>query len=215
GHGFEALRTWTALLSSYAGLHDTAEAERKTAELAASPAVQRDLAAREERNERDKAFLAEAPRIFRRAMSGGPDAVPPTASRIAAELRIADWKKRAASSDLEESLSAKRVLNTLSGQTGFYLPTDFIARQEWDNAILMLSVYAEIHPDRPDVWVSIAETSARKGKSGRKRALDALEKAVALGWTDRGAIEREPAFEGLREDRRFLEIVGKMEKNPG
>jgi predicted esterase len=218
GHGVEALRVWSAMRSSYAGLRnvlDIAEAERKATELAASAAVQRELAARDERNQRDKAYLAEAPRIFGRAMNGGPDAPPPTASRIAAELKIAEWKKRAASTDIEESLSAKRVLNTLSGQTGFYLPTLYIERKEWDNAILMLSVYAEIHPDDPDVWISLAKTNARKGKAGRKRALDALEKAVALGWTDRARIDGEPLFDDLRQDKRFQEIVGRMKTGEG
>jgi tetratricopeptide (TPR) repeat protein len=210
GRGTDALRTWSAMRSSYAGLRDTAEAERKAAELAASAAVQREIAQREERIRRDKAYLAEAPRIFNRAMSGGPDAPPPTAARIAAELKITEWKKRAASADVEESLSAQRVLNTLSGQTGFYLPTLYIERKEWDKAILMLSVAAEIHPDNPRIWVSIAKTNARKGKAGRKRALEALEKAVALGWTDRALIDGEPVFDELRQDKRFQEIVGKM-----
>lgn len=210
GHGADALRTWSAMRSSYAGLRDTAEAERKASELAASAAVQREMAQREERNRRDKAYLAEAPRIFSRAMNGGPDATPPTAARIAAELKIEEWKKRAASADVEESLSAQRILNTLAGQTGFYLPTLYIERKEWDNAILMLSVAAEIRPDSPGIWLSIAKTHARKGKAGRKRALEALDKAVALGWTDRAWIDGEKAFDELRDEKRFQEIVAKI-----
>lgn len=214
GHGFEALRLWSAMRTSYAGLRDVSEADRKAAELAASAAVQHDLAVREERNQRDKAYLAEAPRIFGRAMNPDPDATPPTAARIAAELKIDDWKKRAESPDLEESLSAQRVLNTLSGQTGFYLPTMFIERKDWDNAILMLSVYAEIHPEEPEVWISLARTNARKGKAGRKRALDALEKAVELGWTDRDRVEKDPLFDDFRKDKKYQEIVGRIPKAP-
>jgi predicted esterase len=210
GHGADALRLWSAMRSSYAGLRATDEAERKTAELAASAGVQREIAQREERIERDKAYLADAPRIFSRAMNAGPDATPPTAARIAAELKIPEWKKRAASADVEESLSAQRVLSTLAGQTGFYLPSLYIERKEWDNAILMLSVAAEIHPDNPAIWVSIAKTNARKGKAGRKRALEALEKAVELGWTDRARIDEEPLFDDLRQDKRFQEIMGKI-----
>ena len=210
GHGADALRTWSAMRSSYAGLRDTAEAERKATELAASAAVQRELAQQEERNQRDKAYLADALKVFRRAMSPDPDATPPTAARIAAELKIAELKKRAASTDVEDSLAARRLLNTLSGQTGFYLPTMFIEKKEWDKAILMLEVSTEINPKNTYLWISIAETNARKGKAGRKRALDALEKAVAFGWTDRGAIDREPAFDELRQDKRFQEIMKKM-----
>ena len=215
GRGSEALRTWSAMRSSYAGLRDTAEAERKAAELAASPAVRREMAAQEERIQRDKAYLADALKVFRRAMNPDPEATPPTASRIAAELKIPELRKRAASTDVEESLSARRLLNTLAGQTGSYLPTMFIEKKEWDNAILMLEVSTEINPQNTYLWVSIAETNARKGKAGRKRALDALEKAVALGFADRAAIDREPAFDELRQDKRFQEIVGKMATGEG
>ncbi len=210
GHGADALRTWSAMRSSYAGLRETAEAARKATELAASPAVQREIAQREERIQRDKAYLADALRVFRRAVNPDPDATPPTATRIAAELKISELRKRAASTDVEDSLAAKRLLNTLAGQTGSYLPTMFIEKKEWDNAILMLEVSTEINPKNTYLWISIAETNARKGKAGHKRALEALEKAVALGWTDRARIDREPAFDGLRQDKRFQEIVGKI-----
>jgi predicted esterase len=215
GHGADALRTWSAMRTAYAGLRDTAEAERKTGELGASAAVRREIEQREERIRRDKAYLAEAPRIFSRAMNGGPEATPPTAARLAAELKIDELKRRAASADAEESLSAQRVLNTLAGQTGSYLPTLYIERKEWDNAILMLSLAAEIRPDRPGIWVSIAKTHARKGRAGRKRALEALEKAAALGWTDRARIDGEPLFDELRQDARYREIVEKMAAGEG
>jgi tetratricopeptide (TPR) repeat protein len=210
GHGVDAFRTWSAMRSSYAGLRDTAEAERKAAELGAAAAVRREIEQREERIRRDKEYLEEARRIFSRALNGDPEATPPTAARLAAELKIEEWKRRAASADVEESRSAHRVLNTLAGQTGSYLPTLYIERQEWDNAILMLSLAAEIRPDRPGIWVAIAETHARKGRAGRKRALEALEKAVELGWTDRARIDGEPLFDDLRQDARYQEIVGKM-----
>ena len=214
GRVTDAFRTWSAMQRSYSGLRDTAEATRKAAEIGASAALQRETAQREERIKRDKAYLAEAPRIFSRAMGGGDDAPPPTAARIAAELEIAEWKKRTQSTDVEESLSAERVLSTLWGQTASYLPTSYIERKEWDNAILMLSVAAEIRPDNPNVWVSIASVHLRKGKAGRKRALEALEKAVALGYSDRARLDREP-FDGLREDNRFQEILGKMPEGGG
>lgn len=205
----DAFHTWSAMKSSYAGLRDTAEAERKAAELGGSAALQRETAAREERLKRDKDYLAEAPRILGRAMNPGAE-TPPTPSRIAHELKVSEWQKRAASTDTEEHLAARRVLNTLLAQTGFYLPQTLLARKDYDSAVLMLSVAAEIRPDSPGLWVEIASVHARKGKSGRKRALEALDKAVALGFTDRARIDGEAAFDGLRQDERFREIVAKM-----
>lgn len=208
GRMADAHHTWSAMKADYAGLRDVAEAERKAAEIGTSPAFQREVAAREERLQRDTAYLTEAPRVMSRVMTSAE--TPPTAARIAAELKLADWKKRAASSDREESLAAKRVLNTLLGQTSFYLPQLYTQRKEWDNAILMLSVSAEILPESPEVQVELAAAYARKGKAGRKRALEALDKAVALGFADRSVIEKEPAFDGLRQEERYREILAKM-----
>lgn len=206
----DAFHTWSALKTSYAGLRDTAEAERKVAELGGSAALRREIAAREERMERDKAYLAEAPRILGRAINADPEGPPATAARIAHELAVSEWQKRAASADVEESLAARRVINTLMAQTNSYLPTMLLERKDYDTAALMFSVAAEIRPESPAPWLGIAAAHARKGKAGRKRALEALDKAVALGFANRAWIDGEAAFDGLRQDERFREILAKM-----
>jgi predicted esterase len=210
----DAFHTWSAMKTDYAGLRDVAEAERKAAEWSKSAALQRELAAREERMKRDTAYLTEAPRILGRVMNSESE-TPPTAARLAAELELAEWKKRAESADREESLAAKRVLNTILVQTGYYLPRMLTERKDHDNAILMLSVAAEILPEAAETWVELAAAWARKGKAGRKRALESLDKAVQLGWTDRARIDGEKAFDGLRQDEQFREIVGKMPAGGG
>jgi predicted Zn-dependent protease len=102
------------------------------------------------------------------------------------------------------------VINTLLAQTNSYLPQMLLERKDYDTAVLMLSVAAEIQPKSPAPWVRIAAAHARKGKPGRKRALEALEKAAALGFTNRAWIDGEAAFDGLRQDERFREILEKM-----
>ena len=210
GRMFDAHHAWTSLAADYAGLREVEEAERKRAEIGASAELRREVEARNARILRDTAYLKEAPAVLRRVMSPEPDATPPTAARIVAELKLAEWKKQAESADREESLSAHRVLNTILGQTGSYLPRMLAERKDYDGAILMLSVNAEIRPDNPNVWVDIAALHARKGKGGRKRAFEALEKAVQLGFANRSRVEGDPAFEDLRQDQRFREIVGKI-----
>ena len=111
-------------------------------------------------------------------------------AQIAAELKIPELKERAASADLEESLSAKRILNTYLGQTTFYLPQSFLERKQYDRAVFMLSIGAEIRPESPGLWVEIAAVHARKGKAGRKKALDALRVALDKGLADPAAAGR-------------------------
>jgi predicted esterase len=214
GRIYDAFHTWSAMKADYAGLRDVAEAERKTAELGASTALKREIETREALLKRDMAYLAQAPRILGRAMAPGSE-TPPTAARVAKELDLADWKKRAASADRAESLSAERVLNTVFIQTGWYLPRMLTQRKDHEGAILMLTVAAEIRPDYSPVWVELAAAHARKGKSGRKRALEALDRAVGLGFADRALLDRETAFDGLRQDEQFRAILGKMGMEEG
>lgn len=202
-HPADALHTWSAMAADYAGLRDVAEAEREAAALAASPACQRELRERGQRDRRDKDLLARAPAILARS---NPDNEPVTAAQLAAELKIPELKKRAASADLEESLAAKRILNTYAGQTLFYLPQSYLEKKEYDRAVFMLSIGAELFPDDPGVWVEIASIHARKGKPGHKKALEALHTAVDKGLSDPAELDRE-GFAGLRQDEEFQRIL--------
>jgi len=211
-HPADALHTWSAMAADYAGLRDVSEAEREAAALTALPACQRELREREARDRRDKQILADAPGILARANPGNE---PVTVVQIAAALKIPELKKRAESADAEESLSAKRILNTYLGQFTFYQPQAFVAKQQWDRAIFMISLGAEIRPEDPDLWVEMASLHARKGKSGHKKALECLRAAVDKGFSDPKALESEAAFASLREEPEFREIVARMAARKG
>jgi predicted esterase len=212
-HPAEALHTWSAMALDYAGLRDVAEAQKEAATLAASPACQRELRERAERDRRDKEILARGPEILAR---GNPGSDPITPAQIVAQLKVQELKKRAQSDDVEESASAKRILNTYMGQTLFYLPQSYLEKKEYDRAAFMLTVGAEIAPDDPDIWVEIASVHARKGDPGRKKALDALRIAVDKGLSDPAALDREE-LAGLRQDKEFqrlLEQVNARRRGP-
>jgi predicted esterase len=205
GDLFQAFRTWTALATSFSGLRDTAEADRKVAELKASEALRRDLAAREERNRRDKEYLEQAPGIL--AMVN-PSGQAVAVGQVVNALKIPELKKKERSDDLEERLSAKRLLNTLAGQTAFYLPQQFAERKQWDRALFVLSIAAEIRPEDPGVWYSQAVVHARKGD--RRKALAGLRRAVETGWKDAERVETHEAFAPFREDGEFRKIVAEI-----
>jgi predicted esterase len=206
-HPADALHTWSAMAVDYAGLRDVSEAEREAAALAASPACQQELREREARDRRDKEILASAPGILARTdPANGPVAV----AQIAAALKIPELKKRAESADAEESLAAKRILNTYLGQLLFYQPQALVAKKQYDRAISMAAIAAEIRPEDPGPWVEMATLYARKGKPGHKKALESLRAAVDKGFADPQALEEEPAFAELRKDARFREILARM-----
>jgi predicted esterase len=203
----DALHTWKAMATDYAGLRDVSEAEREAAALSASPACQKELREREARDRRDKEILADAPGVLARTNPGNE---PVTVAQIAAALKIPEIKKRAESADPEESLSAQRILNTYLGQTTFYQPQSLVAKQQYDRAIFMISIGAEIRSEASDLWVEMAALHARKGKSGHKKALECLRTAMDKGFADPKVVETEPAFAELRQDPEFRAIVARM-----
>ncbi|HEY2292169.1 MAG TPA: hypothetical protein VGM86_15830 [Thermoanaerobaculia bacterium] len=205
-HPADAFHTWSAMAADYAGLRDVSEAQKEAAALAASPACQKELHDRAERDRRDKDLLAQAPGILAR---GNPANDPVTPAQIAAALKVPELKKRAASPDPEERLSATRILNTYRGQTLFYQPQSLIEKKEYDRAVFMLTIGAEIDSDEPGIWVSIASVQARKGKPGHKKALDALRTAVDRGLSDPALLDRK-TFDDLRQDEEFRRILAQV-----
>lgn len=203
GDLFHAFRTWSTMAGDFEGLRDTGEAAKKVAELSASPVLQKDLAARKERSRRDKEYLEKARTVLASAIT--PSGEPMTAGQTAAALKIPEIRKRRESQDPEERRSAQRILNTLGGQTTFYLPQSFVQRKQWDRAAFVLSVAAEIQPENPAVWVSRASVYARKGD--RRKALADLRRAVDAGWTDAALLEKHEAFAPLRNEEEYRKIV--------
>ena len=210
GKLWQAHHTWETMATEYAGLLDAAEitqAQKKAEEIAAGAAFKKQAKERQERIARDRKQLAEGPQILARANAGGASTTP---SQVANELKISQLKTRLESADPEEQLSAKRILNTILAQTSFYLPQMLIERKEYDRAVFMLTVAAEIKPDSPGIWVEIAAAHARKGKAGHKKALEALRKAVDKGLSDPAALEGEPAFADLRQDEGYRQIAAQV-----
>ena len=206
GELFRAFRTWSTLASDFEGLRDTGEAVKKVAELGASPVLQKDLAARKERSRRDKELLEKARTILASAVT--PTGEPMTVAQTVAALKLPEIRKRRESPDPEERRSAQRILNTLGGQTSFYLPKSFIDQKQWDRAAFVLSVAAEIQPESSSIWISRAGVYARKGD--RKKALADLRRAVDAGWTDGDLIEKYEALAPLREEEEFRKIVERL-----
>ncbi|MBW8876629.1 MAG: hypothetical protein JF614_16815 [Acidobacteria bacterium] len=208
GDRFQAWRTWSGAAADFAGLRDTAEAQKRTAELAADPALQREVKERAERLNHDKELLAQAPGILGAAVN--PSGEPRTVAQVVALLKIHELRRKAESAPTaDERLSAQRILNTLGVQTGYYLPQMFGERKQYDREVFILSVATEIDPKSPAVFYNRAAAYAKKGD--RKRALADLRQAAGNGWKDRAAIDKDADFDGLRQDPEFKQLVQSLE----
>ena len=208
GDLFQAHRYYAGAAADFAALRDTSEAAAKAAELAANPALQKEWKEREARLKHDREMLAQAPGILAGAVNPGGD--PTTVSRVVAALKIPELRARAKSApEADERLSAQRVLNTLGVQTGYYLPQSFNEKKQWDRSIFVLSIAAEISPERPAVWYDRAEAYAHKGD--RKRALADLRQAIDTGWKDLDSLRQNEAFAPLRQDPEYQRLTAALE----
>ncbi|HEY4593585.1 MAG TPA: tetratricopeptide repeat protein, partial [Thermoanaerobaculia bacterium] len=176
--------------------------------LAANPALQREWKEREARLKHDKEMLEQAPGILAAAV--GPGSEPTTVARVVAALKIHELRARAKNArEADERLSAQRVLNTIGVQAGYYLPQSFNEKKQWDRSIFVLSIAAEISPERPAVWYNRAEAYAHKGDP--KRALADLRQAIDTGWKDLDALRQNEAFTPLRQDPEYQRLTAALE----
>jgi hypothetical protein len=72
-------------------------------------------------------------------------------------------------------------------------------------ALAALVVATEATPERATYWYNLACVQARLG--GKRQALDALERAVAAGYSDRAGIVADEDLASLREEEGFKALV--------
>jgi hypothetical protein len=201
----EAHRLYAGMAADYAGLvkpEALAEIEKKVAEIATLDVFKKERKARQERNQRDKDYVARAPRAL----------ASQDLAQALTDLRIHELKKQADSADHQESMAARRLLNTVLVQTSFYLPEMYKAQGQHDRAVFVLSIAAEIRPESAEIWYELAAANARKGS--KKKALENLRTAVGKGWADLPRLEGESAFASLRQDKGYQELVAEIRKKP-
>ena len=198
GKPVEANRAYAQAADDFRGLADVAADERKAAELGKRPEVRAALEEARRRDARDEATLRSVHTKLRNALAQ-PD--PPMPALLAADLGIPALRRKAASDDTAERLSAERILANLRAQTGFYLPDEMFYRRDTARGRALLLVRAEIDPDNPLVWYNIGAYSARSGDTAR--AIKDLDHAVEKGFRQFDIIDTDADFDPIREDARF------------
>lgn len=191
-----------------------AEIEAARARFAATeadPSFARERKERAARDDRDRVYLEDVPRRFARLV---PDPSPERLSEALTSLGIPDLQTTArTATDPEERRSAERRLYAVYIQTGLYLPRLFSGRAAYGPAIFFLEIARAIRPDVPHIAFRLAVAHA--GRGNPKKAIEELERAAALGWDDRTAIENEKVFDPLRKNPRFAAVLARVLRMPG
>ena len=193
---------WRALKSvaaDYQGLAGTAALEKEAGSLAGSRAV-RDALKAERAAERTEDNLQET--LLSAAEEGATNSV----RKLAAELRA-----KMTQTDLapEQRAMAARVVQGVASACG-ETAREAMRQQEYDTAARMLEAVTLLRPERSQAHFDLARARASLGD--RKRALAALQQAIAAGFSDAGRLASDRAFEKLRKDPEFAALLAALQK---
>ena len=135
GRRREALRLWRGMERDFRDRRDVSAVSAAARRLEASEETLREEREWEERRERETKVLEEAWRVLGSAVSPSAPTVRP--AKLAGDLGIAGWRRKAAGGD-SEGIAARRVLAALRVQTGFYLSREEEARGNLRGVALLL-----------------------------------------------------------------------------
>ena len=205
GRVLEARRRYTVAADTFENLAPVTTARREAARLEALPAT-RDLVEEERRwDEYEQSMW----RLHQAAYAELRAAEPPFRTALfTMRFRIGELQEHARA-DGYEGVVGRRLLQTLATNAGYYLSQELRRQGEHARAAVALSVATEARPETPYLWYNLACARAQAGSRGQ--ALDALEKAVALGFTRRELIATDEDLESLRDEARFQALVGSPE----
>lgn len=190
---FHALK---ALAADFKGLADTAAVERQARELADSRAV-RDALKAARRAEQTEQALHD--RLLAAAAEG--DASGERKS-------VAELQEKAKTAPAAERAMAQRVLQGVASGCG-ELARQAMRSQDFPAAADLLEMAVLVRPERPQNHYELARARGELGD--RKRALAALQAAVAAGFRDAARLRTEKAFTKLRQEPEFTALLAKLE----
>jgi hypothetical protein len=106
------------------------------------------------------------------------------------------------------ALDAKRVLAELDVQVGFYLPVGALRVDDDARAAFYLEVHAAIDPTDAFAFFLRGKTRARAGEHGP--AIEALRRAVQLGFRSVDLIDTDPAFAAMRGRSELQALIAEL-----
>src|SRR5262245_38657273 len=198
---YEAFLKYEAIAKDFNGLRDVAEFARKADELRSSKEVKdrlkQERSAEQAQRQRSQEFFAAREQLN--------TAENPAVAMMGIKSMISDLRKKAASRDESvERLAARRALGA------FYVSMNeeanrHRAAKKYKEAAASLALAAEIRPDNPQIFFSLARACALGGD--KKQALEALKKAVELGFTNADEIAGNADFASIRNEAAYKRLI--------
>jgi len=116
-------------------------------------------------------------------------------------------KDAALTQDSPDRRVARRVIGSISIET-MERGRELMGTKDYSGAAHLYETGVLVRPENPGTWYSLAVAQAGAGNS--RRAVEALEQAVAHGFRDARRIEQEPLFARLHKESRYQAVLQKL-----
>ena len=210
---YEAYQLYLDLAQSFKGLRDVAEIETKVNQLADSREVK--AASREEQGQIRKQRELES--RLNTLIAGRDGATPVNQSEDAfdsgnlLQKMLNDLRKQSkAADDSTQRRVARRVLDGLFVgliEQGISL---LQTEKNYSESIKPLKLATEVNPDRPGAFFYLAWAYA--ANRDKKKSLQSLNTAVEKGFSDAAMITANKAFDFIRNDPEYQQIMARLKK---
>jgi tetratricopeptide (TPR) repeat protein len=201
-HPYDAYLAYVGLSRDFSGLKDTNEFEKITGQLKSS----KDVIAGFKLEEHDEQSQDRTTALFmtlRNEMMPGSDDYTTQRAKVVDLVRSlrrkADNKENS-----NEQLVAKRTLLGLSILL-YEESSELMLSKNYSRAAENYSIATEIQPDNPRPFLGMARAYALSKE--KKKAIEALKKAVEKGFSDAGQLEKITDFDLIREDAEFKNLL--------
>lgn len=198
---YEAFLKYEAIAKDFNGLREAPEFAKRADELRSSREVKdrlkQEKTAEQAQRQRAQEFFAAREQL--------KTAENPAVAMTEVKSMISDLRKKAASRDESvERLVARRALGS------FYVSMNeeanrHRAAKKYREASASLTLAAEIRPDNPQIFFSLARACALGGDN--RQALEALKKAVELGFTNADEIVGNADFASIRNEAAYKQLI--------
>src|SRR5262245_6765190 len=198
---YEAFLKYEAIAKDFNGLRETPEFARRADELRSGKEVKdhlkREKTAEQAQRQRTQEFLTAREQL--------KTAENPSVAMMGVKGMISSLRKKAASADEGvDRLVARRALGL------FYVLMSDEANnhrraKKYQEAAVSLALAAEIRPDNPQIFFSLARACALGGD--KRQALEALKKAVELGFTNADEIVVNADFASIRNEAAYKQLI--------
>lgn len=203
---YQSYLSYAALVADFRGLREVAEYETRAKQLGDSKPVKEQLNQGREEDQRQMKTVRELLALKESLQDFDNRAV--AFSQLKSEITTLK-KKADDKNNSSERLVARRTLAAFA-VSSFEGAQALMFDKKYGAAAASLEIAALIRTESAGVYFNLARAYALSGD--KKKALEALKTAVAKGFADVEAVEKNEAFATLREEAKFHKLLEGLKK---